>query len=261
MESFNKHDKKKFKNISVRNKLGKITPINDLPEFIEAKQQGEIAKNFSDKFIVDNKIIKLYQDYLGEEPTKETIKITTSRVAIILLSNGIITIRETQSKTKLISNVKRKLSAISDPLTQAQKALNSLDSQTRNALGMAIHSNKVDIQVISKIIDACESITNWFDSPTNYYIPILRTLQEFRSSRFSIFGSIQLNDNDNLTPKLISQRDWIFFTTLVTNICFEIFSTLDNPPENLNDTKKGLIRTFNKIKETKANYFSPHFPD
>lgn len=243
--------------IGLRSALGKFIPLEEHPEIVQEKYNHKLAKSIAVNLLSNEKFIQLYKKHVGVLPKKTIIEAAIYNTTYTLLINGLISIKETQTKTKHISDSKRKLLAISEPLKIAKKALDSLDSGTKTDLGMAIHAQKIDLNVISEIINACESITRWNDSPTKYYIPILRSLQEF--DRTALYSPS--TEDAEISKSKLTQEDWIFFKELISRICFEVFSSLENPPENFNDTKKGLKTTFEKIKETERLYFNDRFPD
>jgi hypothetical protein len=261
MEETSNKESNKHITLGTKNRNGKIIPLHEQPRMIQAKKQSELASEIANKLSRNDKIIKLYKSYLKLDPHFDTMKITIKRAANDLLSEGLILIREKRAKTDHISNIKMKLEAITKPLKKAQKGFKLLDVDTRNDLSMALHYNNVDLKAISKIIDACESIVDFRESPTNYFIPIDTVFHNFQSHVFDLTFSTQLSNKLSPPLKQLSEIDWNFFKELISHICFEIFSSLENPPESLKDTKSGLKITFEKIKELKPHYFTFDFPD
>lgn len=250
-------------NIQVKNKYGHPIDLNNTPQMKSCIESSEQAKFVACKLREEERIKELYKNYIGEEPTIETLTITIESAALILLIGGITDTQKTGRKKEYILKAKSEFGAIKKHLEKALKAFDSLDNELKNTLGMATSSQQIDFKIIKQLIESCDSASQWLYAPTKYFAPLNNAFLSFKLDRFDICYSTQLTKSlDELSRTKINFKDWSFFKTLMELICFELFQdNPDNPPERLRDTEIGLAPSFNKIKEIRRLYFTTDFPD
>tara|TARA_B110000467_G_C18274817_1_gene454706 strand:+ start:290 stop:1075 length:786 start_codon:yes stop_codon:yes gene_type:complete len=245
--------------ILIPSRFGKAIPLEKHPEMIRTQNNSIIAKEIARKLSVEKNIINLYIVWNNQVIESYKIRNMIEGMTNTLLNEDIIAIRETKKRNDNTSRKEQKLNEIIDTIKQAQDQIDSLDNQTKSHLNSLIKRRQIDSNVFEEIISNCKLINHFNNSQTcRYYIPIFQALLTFNNHIFYIEDPKKLQFPSS-SFRYTSKQDWELFKQLTSQICFNIFSTLINSPDSLNDTRKGLVATFNKIKEVEANYFSPDF--
>lgn len=229
----------------IKYKNGETAPLDELPSSKQAEKELKLADKVALILSNEPKIQRLFNKYGKYRYSNITYNVI-KQAALIILNDGIVTVRQTRTPKRNYDKFKE----LKQSLEESQKVINRLGNGLFTDYCIATQHAGLEIDTVQKLIDVCEDLIKYRSYPkAPYYSALIGALSQFRSYRFDLFNRVSPEN------QALDLDDWDFFKKLITHIHFKISDEIDLPFDRIQDTKKGLNCTFEKLRELNPQFF------